>query len=75
MSCDICGNIPHNPRCPYYSSAVNEKCFLCKDEIQIGEEYIESHNGNLAHVECCSLFGISETLEFLDVEVRTMEEL
>ena len=41
---------------------------------KIGEEYVESYDGKYAHLKCCELFLISEVLEFLDVEVRKMEE-
>ena len=73
--CEFCRKIPHDPRCPNYSpTTFREKCYLCNDYIEFGEEYIESYTGNFAHVECCSLYGIMDTLKFLDIDVRTMEE-
>lgn len=54
---------------------IYKKCSLCGDAIEIGEEYIESYNGNFAHVECCSLYGITDTLIFLDIDVKTMDDL
>ena len=73
--CSICGSYPHDSRCPNYSPAISyERCALCGDAIEIGEEYIESYNGNLAHVECCSLYGIVDMLKFLDIKIETMEE-
>ena len=74
--CDLCKQYPCiSQRCPNYSPIVSHcKCDLCGDPIEIGEEYIEAYNGNFAHVECCGLFGISEMLKFLDIDVITMEE-
>ena len=75
MSCEICKQIPHNPRCPnYFSDTTYQKCYFCKDDIQIGEEYIEAYNGDVAHLECCSLSGTMDTLKFLDVDVIIMEK-
>ena len=74
MSCDICKQTPHSPRCPNYSSSTTyQKCYFCKDDIQIGEEYIASYDGKYAHLECCGLFTTSEALKFLDIEVKRME--
>lgn len=75
--CELCKNYPCiSTRCPNYSPIVSyKKCSLCGDAIEIGEEYIESHNGNFAHVECCSLYGITDTLIFLDIDVKTMDDL
>ena len=74
MSCEICGQIPHNSRCPNYSSTIYQKCYFCKDDIQIGEEYIEAYNGDIAHLECCYLEGMTDILKFLKIDVRIMEE-
>ena len=74
--CEICRQVPCDCRCPNYSStALHYRCSLCGDSIEIGEEYIESYNGDMAHVECCSLYGITDTLNFLDIDVKTMEDL
>ncbi len=73
--CEICKSYPCHPRCPNYKPPTTYcKCYLCNDEIQIGEEYIESLNGNYAHLECCSLSGILDTIKFLDIEIKIMEE-
>ena len=74
--CEICRQTPCDYRCPNYSStALHSKCSLCGDTIEIGEEYVESNNGNVAHVECCSLYGITDAFKFLDIDVKTMEVL
>ena len=74
--CEFCkDSIRHDYRCPNYIPPKTYHTYhLCKEEIEIGEEYIESYNGKYAHLKCCELSSISEVLEFLDVEVRKMEE-
>ena len=72
--CDFCRQTPCSCHCPnYMPSRTYFKCHLCKDEIQIGEEYIESYDGKYAHLECCGLFSTNEVLEFLDIKVKRME--
>ena len=73
--CEFCNDsIRHNCRCPNYTSPKTyHTCNFCKDEIQIGEEYIEAPNGDYAHLECCSLSGLLDTIKFLDIEIKRME--
>ena len=74
--CEICKNPYHDKRCPNYSSdVVYPKCFLCNEEIEAGEEYIEGYNGNLAHLECCDYYGLLDLLKFLEIKIEKMEEL
>ena len=73
--CNLCYQSICDCRCPnYIPPKTYHTCHLCKDEIGIGEEYIESYDGKYAHLECCELSLISEVFEFLDVEIKTMEE-
>lgn len=73
--CNLCYQSICDCRCPnYIPPKTYHTCHLCKDEIEIGEEYVESYDGKYAHLECCELFLISEVLEFLDIEVRKMED-
>lgn len=72
--CNLCYQSICDCRCPnYITLKTYHKCSLCKDEIQIGEEYIESYDGKYAHLECCGLFSTNEVLEFLDIKVKRME--
>ena len=72
--CEICRQEPCSCHCPnYMPPRTYLKCHLCKDKIQIGEEYIESYDGKYAHLECCGLFSTNEMLEFLDIKIKRME--
>ena len=47
-------------------------CSSCGDGIYDGEEYIENLDGEYRHYEC--FHGMRELLEWLGVDIRTMEE-
>ncbi len=64
---------PCHSRCPnYFSPKAIHYCSSCGDGIYDGEEYIENLNGEYRHYECFN--GMRELLEWLGVEIRTMEE-
>ena len=73
--CEICRQEPCDSRCPnFIAPHSSHKCYFCRDDIQIGEEYIENYTGDFAHLECCHLSSLNEVLElFLDINVKRME--
>lgn len=71
--CDVCGQTPCSRRCPnYVPENPRHKCFICGEEIYPGEEYIENFYGDLAHWDCID--GMRDLAEFLDIEIKEMEE-
>ena len=74
MACEYCRQIgSHDYRCPNYSPPkAAYYCSICEEGIYEGDEYIENYNGDHAHWGCID--GTRELLEFLDCEIKTMEE-
>ena len=69
--CEICLSYPCHYRCPSYKSKAYHYCSICNEEIQEDEEYVESHIGEYAHIEC--LHCTRDTIEFLGYEMKRME--
>ena len=74
MACEYCrGEGYHVPRCPnFVPLKAAYYCSICDEGIYYGDQYIENYNGDHAHWDCIN--GIHGLLEFLDCEIKTMEE-
>lgn len=76
MICDVCGRINgHSRNCPEYGYEEikpNHYCSICKEGIQIGEEYIENDDGEYAHWECVDY--ARDLAKFLGYEIKEMED-
>lgn len=74
MQCDVCGRINGHLRgCPEYEDIKpNHYCSICKEGIQIGEEYIENDDGEYAHWECVDY--ARDLAKFLGYEIKEMED-
>ena len=70
--CEICGQNPCNPRCPNYSVTGYPVCEICKNPIQIGEEYIENDLGEFAHYGCIDT--VRQAIYWLGYEIKTLED-
>lgn len=75
MICEVCGRIDgHLKSCPecYEEIKPNHYCSICKEGIQIGEEYIENDDGEYAHWEC--LDGKFSLADWLGYKIKIMEK-
>ena len=74
MSCEYCGQIPHDSRCPNYieTKKFHHRCSVCGKGILIGEEYIVNDDGDYAHWDCIEY--MSDLLKFLDYQVLIDED-
>lgn len=71
--CDLCRQYPCHPRCPnYIPPKTTYYCSICNEEIYKGERYIENFNSDLAHWDC--IFGMSDLVDFMDIEIKEMEK-
>lgn len=74
MTCDICervdGHISGCPNCVPAKASLY--CSYCDEGINEWDEYIENEDGELIHRECIQ--GISQLLDWLGVEIKTMED-
>ena len=74
MSCNICGQSPHNWRCPYYEEVTTRKCDICDNGVFEGDEYIENDLGEIAHLDCFeSPRDLADWLGY-DIEIFENEE-
>lgn len=76
MACEYCGqNGKHNFRCPnYITTKTYCYCSICGEEILGGEKYVESACGDYAHYNCLTNLGNRKMIEWLDGEIKSMEE-
>ena len=54
MSCSYCRrNIGHDLGCPFYESKkTGYYCSICREEIYVGDRYVENNNGEYAQWAC-----------------------
>ncbi len=71
--CLICRQYPCHSRCPnYVSPKARHYCSFCGEGIYYGEAYIENQDGEFRHYDC--FYGITDLLEWLEYEIKTMED-
>ena len=73
MFCKYCGeNNIHDYRCPEFSPILSSHdCIICKENINVSEEYIENNDGEYAHWEC--MWDKRDVVKFLDIGIDVME--
>ena len=70
MTCDICGRIPHDARCPHYVDPTPTvgTCALCGEAVLEGEEIIRVGE-RAAHYDCVRYNAPDdEVLAFLGIQ-------
>lgn len=73
QGCEYCrGIFEHDISCPnYIPKKPKNYCFICKDGIQIGEEYITNMDNEYAHWDCVC-YG-RDLAKFLGCEIKKMK--
>ena len=71
MSCSYCRrNIGHEFGCPFYESKkTGYYCSICKEEIYVGDRYVENNNGEYAHWDCVD-YNSRDLLDFLGYKIK-----
>lgn len=71
--CSICGQNRCHFSCPNYSPVKTGLiCSKCREDINVGEEYITNEYGDSRHYDC--FLGTRELLQWLGYEIKIMEE-
>lgn len=71
--CKICLQNPCHPRCPNFRPVnTHVYCDKCGEMIQVGEEYIENLDGDVAHFSC--VCGIRDLVRWIGCEIVTMTD-
>ena len=72
--CMECRQTPCHPRCPNAPEPkFKHTCSFCDEGILNGEQYIVSELDKYAHWECFNLAGTWELMEWLEFEIKEME--
>lgn len=72
MMCKLCRSYPCHSLCPNYMPPHSEKkCIICGEYINVGEEYVENYEGEVAHFNCLSCD--KQDLKWLGEDIQIMQ--
>lgn len=67
--------MPHDSRCPLAPEPKPRcLCGLCEEPILNGEGYVQNYIGEYAHHECFSIYTTRDVLNWLQIDIRVMED-